>query len=123
MRENPAGWFEIYVQDLDRAKAFYERVLGTRLSKLNSPAIEMWAFPSSVEKPGAAGALVKVAGVASGGNSTLVYFTCEDCAVEEARVPAAGGRIQRSKISIGEYGFITLAFDTEGNMFGLYSRA
>lgn len=31
------------------------------------------------------------------------------------------GRVQRPKMSIGEYGFITLAIDTEGNMFGLHS--
>lgn len=123
MRENPVGWFEIYVQDLERAKTFYETVLGTTLTKLNSPVVEMWAFPSSFDKPGAAGALVKMPGLASGGNSTLVYFTSDDCAIEEARVQAAGGRIHRSKISIGEYGFITLALDTEGNMFGLYSQA
>ncbi len=123
MRENPVGWFEIYVQDMDRAKAFYASVLGVTLAKLNSPVVEMWAFPSSFEKPGAAGALVKMPGVPSGGNSTMVYFTCEDCSVEEGRVHAAGGRIQRSKMSIGEYGFITLAFDTEGNMFGLHSQA
>ena len=23
---NPVGWFEIYVEDMDRAKAFYEAV-------------------------------------------------------------------------------------------------
>ena len=57
----------------------------------------------------------------SGGNSTLVYFHCEDCAVEEARMAAAGGQIKRSKMSIGEFGFVTLALDTEGNMVGLHS--
>ena len=57
----------------------------------------------------------------SGGNSTLVYFSCTDCAIEAGRVAAFGGRIQREKMSIGEYGFISLAFDTEGNMFGLHS--
>jgi len=57
----------------------------------------------------------------SGGCSTLVYFGCEDCAVEEARVTPAGGRVERPKLSIGQYGFITLAFDTEGNLFGLHS--
>ena len=28
---NPVGWFEIYVQDMKRAKAFYEGVLGLKL--------------------------------------------------------------------------------------------
>ena len=49
----------------------------------------------------------------SGGNSTLVYFSCSDCAIEEARVAEFGGRIQHGKTSIGEYGFIALVFDTE----------
>ena len=60
-------------------------------------------------------------GCPSGGNSTLVYFSCEDCAVEESRVASSGGRVLRPKMSIGKYGFITLAADTEGNMIGLHS--
>ncbi|MBP6533470.1 MAG: VOC family protein [Arenimonas sp.] len=122
MRNNPVCWFEIYVQDMPRAKAFYEGVLDVTLDKLPGPDIDMWAFGMAEDKTGAGGALVHMPGVPSGGNSTLVYFACEDCAVEEARVKACGGRIHRPKMSIGEYGFITLAFDTEGNMIGLYSQ-
>lgn len=121
MKSNPVGWFEIYVQDMDRARAFYESVFQGSLEQLTIPGIEMWAFPWDMETTGAAGALVRIQGCPSGGNSTLVYFSCEDCAVEEARVTAAGGTIHRSKMSIGEYGFITLAVDSEGNMFGLHS--
>lgn len=119
--QNPVRWFEIYVQDLERAKAFYEAVLQTTLTRLESPDIEMWAFPMSEGGAGAAGSLVKMSGVASGGNSTLVYFTCADCATEAGRVVGAGGRLQKEKMSIGQYGYIALAFDTEGNMFGLHS--
>ena len=118
---NPGGWFEIYVQDMDRAKAFYETVLGTTLQLLGSPDIAMWAFPASPDAPGSGGALVKAAGVPSGGNSVMVYFNCEDCATEGSRVVDAGGIVHRDKLSIGDYGFIVLAFDTEGNMFGLHS--
>jgi len=123
MNSNPVAWFEIYVQDLDRAKRFYESVLRTTLQKLNAPfpEIELWAFPADRSSHGAAGALVKIDGCPSGGNSTIVYFHCDDCAVEEARVTSAGGQVHRSKMAIGEYGFIALALDTEGNMFGLHS--
>jgi len=120
MAHNPVGWFEIYVQDIDRAKAFYESVFQVKLEKLSS-SIEMWAFPMHMDRMGAAGSLVKMDGYPSGGNSTLVYFSCADCAVEEVRVRNAGGRVYREKFSIGQYGFIVLAFDTEGNMFGLHS--
>lgn len=123
MPNNPVGWFEIYVQDLKRAKTFFEAVLQLKLEKLPNPEIEMWTFPMVQNGTGAAGALVKMDGVPSGGNSTLVYFICADCANEAGRVVAAGGRIHREKMSIGEYGFIALAFDTEGNMFGLHSMS
>jgi uncharacterized protein len=124
MANNPVVWFEIYVDDLARARKFYESVLDVNLDILGDPndtSIEMLSFPSDMEKYGASGALVKMEGFRSGGNSTLIYFACEDCAVEESRVEAAGGQIQKPKMSIGEYGFISLAIDSEGNMFGLHS--
>jgi predicted enzyme related to lactoylglutathione lyase len=121
MQSNPVRWFEIYVQDMGRARRFYESVFQVKLEKLNSPEIEMWAFPMLMDKPGSSGALVRMEGFPSGGNSILVYFGCADCSVEAARVVQSGGRIQREKMSIGQYGFIALAYDTEGNMFGLHS--
>jgi predicted enzyme related to lactoylglutathione lyase len=121
MKPNPVGWFEIYVQDLARARRFYETVLGTTLSRLDADGLEMWAFPMAEGQRGIGGALLSVAGMPSGGNSTLVYFNCEDCGVEAARVAAAGGKVQREKMSIGQYGHIALVFDTEGNLFGLHS--
>ncbi|MBI1890625.1 MAG: VOC family protein [Burkholderiales bacterium] len=121
MQNNPIGWFEIYVQDMDRAKKFYESVFQNKLERLESPGIEMWSFPMVKDGMGATGALVKMEGVPSGANSVLVYFMCEDCAVEAVRVKDAGGQIQKEKFSIGQYGFIALATDTEGNMIGLHS--
>jgi uncharacterized protein len=120
--ENAVRWFEIYVQDMDRARRFYETVLKVTLDRIEAPdASEMWSFPMSENLPGAGGSLVRMQGVPSGGGGTLVYFGCEDCADEASRVTVAGGKIERAKMSIGPYGHIVLAVDTEGNMFGLHS--
>jgi predicted enzyme related to lactoylglutathione lyase len=122
MTNNPVGWFEIYVQDMDRAKRFYEAVFQLKLEKLmEDQEMTMWSFPMVMDRFGASGVLVKMQGFPSGGNSTLVYFSCTDCAIEAGRILASGGRIQKEKTSIGQYGFIALGFDTEGNMFGLHS--
>lgn len=121
MTQNPVRWFEIYVQDMNRAKKFYEAVFNVELQRLNSPGLEMWSFPMQMDQMGTAGALVRREGVPSGGNSTIVYFTCADCAVEEALTEKHGGGIQKRKMSIGEYGYISLVYDTEGNMIGLHS--
>lgn len=123
MNENPIRWFEIYVEDMDRARKFYETVLERKLDKLGTPDadLEMWAFPMERGAPGAAGSLAKMKGVKAGGSSVLIYFGCEDCAVEESRVTRAGGKVHRPKMSIGQYGFISLVHDTEGNLIGLHS--
>jgi predicted enzyme related to lactoylglutathione lyase len=121
MSNNPVGWFEIYVQDMARAKAFYETVFGATLQRLDNPDHEMWAFPMQMERYGAPGALVRIPGVPSGGNSVLVYFSCADCAEEAARAARSGGRIHKDKFSIGQYGHIALVMDPEGNMIGLHS--
>jgi predicted enzyme related to lactoylglutathione lyase len=118
---NPVGWFEIYVQDIPRAKAFYENVLSIKLDELKMPDLEMWTFPMDHEGAGASGAIVKMEGCPSGGNSTTVYFLCEDCTIEEKKASIHGGQIFKEKCSIGEHGFISLVTDTEGNMIGLHS--
>lgn len=131
MKQNPVGWFEIYVADMPSARAFYEAVFAVELQPMQSVAgceatepFEMWLFPmadNSGELAGASGGLVKMANMSAGGNSTVVYFSCEDCAVQAGRAAEHGGKIFREKFSIGEHGFIALVFDTEGNMIGLHS--
>jgi uncharacterized protein len=122
MKPNPITWCEIYVQDMDRAKQFYESVFQVTLEKLDSPDpnIDMWAFPMSMEAVGASGALVKMDGCESGGSGTIPYFHCDEVAVELARVVTAGGKIHTPKESIGQYGFMALVVDTEGNMIGFH---
>jgi predicted enzyme related to lactoylglutathione lyase len=124
VQNNPVVWFEIYVNDMARARKFYEKIFDIRLDKMDSPDpdIEMVAFPMAQNLPGAGGVLAKMKGFEAGGNGVIVYFTSEDCAIEAGRVEAAGGRVHFGKRAIGQHGFIALAFDTEGNMFGLHSR-
>jgi hypothetical protein len=119
---NPVGWFELYVTELARARAFYEAVLARPLETMESPipGMEMVTFGMDPEAGGCGGALVKMDRVTPGG-STLVYFSCDDCATEAGRVEASGGRITQPKFPIGPYGFVALCVDSEGNMFGLHS--
>lgn len=118
------GWFDIYVEDMDRAQAFYETVLDTTLSSMddpNDPTAQMRAFGDDFISHGAGGALVRLEHAQPGPGGSMVYFSCDDCAVEEARVSAAGGSVVRPKSSIGEHGFVSIVTDSEGNMVGLHS--
>lgn len=121
---NPVGWFEIYVQDIAKAKNFYEETFDITLERLNSPDgldMELWSFPMDMDLPGSAGAIVRMPGKDSGGGGTIVYFSCSDCAEQAARAAQSGGTIHQEKTAIGEYGFMALVMDPDGNMIGLHS--
>jgi predicted enzyme related to lactoylglutathione lyase len=128
-KENPGAWFEIYIDDMDRAKTFYETVLDTTLTAMpmpesEGPTMQMLSFPMTFDKTsGAPGALVKMEGMPAGGSGTIIYFASADCAIEEARIEAAGGTVIQPKMDIGESGFALMATDTEGNTFGVHSMA
>jgi predicted enzyme related to lactoylglutathione lyase len=88
---NPVGWFEIYVQDMERSKAFYQNTFQVTLQRLPSPELELWAFPmQQPDNPGCAGALARMKGKDSGTGGTIVYFSCADCAVETSRAVQNG---------------------------------
>ena len=120
---NAISWFEIPTTQLDAAQAFYETVLGKPMTVMPSPLehLKMVSFSADQSTYGTNGALVQMQGFKPNGNSTLVYFECEDCAIEESRVAAAGGRVEHSKMPIGQFGFISHIYDNEGNMIGLHS--
>ena len=120
---NAVAWFDIYVDELGRAVTFYETVLGNKLEPMGDPTGEsqMMSFPADMNSYGAAGALTKSPHASPGVGGTIIYFASEDCAVQEARVAEAGGAVIRPKFSIGEFGWVSLCQDTEGNMFGLNS--
>ena len=124
MSQNPVGWFEIYVADMNRARAFYEKCFALKLDKMDSPdkTMEMWTFPMTRDAAGAAGALIKMeGGPTGGGTSTIVYFVSDDCSVEAGRAAGAGGKVMKEKFPIGEWGFIALITDTENNVVGIHS--
>ncbi len=122
-KTNAIGWFDIYVNDMQRAVAFYESVLKQKLAPIGDPTGEtqMMSFAGDMGAYGASGALVKSQHARPGMGGTMVYFSVENCAAEQSRVVSAGGKIARPKFSIGEFGWVTLCEDTEGNMFGLNS--
>ena len=117
---NPVRWFEIYVENMPRAKSFYESVFAVTLTKIDTPILRRGG--SSIIRINMVdqAPLVKMPGLTPGHNTTLVYFASEDCSVEEKKVPSSAARFINKKCQLA-HGFISLAIDTEGNMFGIHS--
>ncbi len=128
LSQNVGCWFEIYVNDMARAKSFYRAVLNVDFE--DAPPMEgmesmkMAFFPGDEKLPGASGALVEMEGARPEGEaplSTMIYFNCVDCAVEQDRVEPAGGKVFQAKMPVGPHGYVAMCLDTEGNPFGLHS--
>jgi uncharacterized protein len=119
---NPVGWFDINVANLDRAKTFYETVFSIKLTDLPIEWGKQSLFPFNHECPNISGALVEKPDFAPSGNNTVIYFETEDCVAEEQKIENAGGKVVQPKMNIGEFGFVSIFIDTEGNTLGLHSR-
>jgi uncharacterized protein len=119
---NPVGWFDIHVSNIDRAKKFYETVFDVKFFDLPIEWGKQSLFPFSAESSNISGALVEKTDMLPSGNNTVVYFETEDCIAEEKRIEAAGGKVVQPKVNIGEFGFISIFIDSEGNTVGLHSR-
>lgn len=123
MKQNLMPWFEIYVEDMSRARKFYEGLLGVKLTLEDMPGgeMEMYLFPGEMDLPGAAGALIKHPMRGPNEQGHLLYFSVPDCAVTTQWAEAADVAVFVEKQSIGEHGFIAIIADSEGNAVGLHS--
>lgn len=118
---NPVVWFEIPVTDMARAKGFYEYVFGLKLEDREMGPLQMAWFPMKENAGGATGSLVKAEGYEPALAGVLVYLSTADIGSTVARAKDKGGQVIAEKSSIGEYGFIALIQDSEGNRIGLHS--
>jgi uncharacterized protein len=121
MTGNPAGWFEIPVIDMQRAKAFYKKAFELEFEMLEIDACQMAMFPFKHEQPGCSGALVKGEPYKPVEDGIVLYFQCAEVSERLDKIRVAGGVVLRDKMSIGEHGFIGLFKDSEGNRLGLHS--
>ncbi len=122
LQKNPVNWFEIPVNDMIRAKEFYEYVLRIELVINEAGHPEMAWFPAKLNGPGATGTLVKAKSYIPSHSGCMVYFGVDDMDDSLQRIQEKGGKILNPKMSIGEYGFVCHFEDSEGNRVALHSN-
>jgi predicted enzyme related to lactoylglutathione lyase len=119
VKTNIANWFEIPVNNLDRARTFYEKVFDIKLTIEGHVAF----FSHTKEGPGAAGSLTRFESYEPSHAGTLVYFSVDDIDESLRRVNANGGKtlLPKTKIKISGFGFVAHFEDCEGNRVALHS--
>lgn len=119
--KNAINWFEIPVIDFDRAKKFYEQILGGEVQVMPHPALKYGMLPADMEN-GVGGGLVEGPGYEPSDKGPLIYLNGgDDLEVPLAKVEKAGGKILLPKTSLGPNGFMAHITDTEGNKIALHS--
>ncbi|MDA7527350.1 VOC family protein [bacterium] len=117
---NPVGWFEIPVNDLLRAKGFYEAAFGIEIQIMDMGPKQMGWFPAEKGGPNAKGSLSECEGYVPSHEGTLIYFGVEKIDSTLEAIAKAGGKTLAERSSIGEYGFIAEFEDSEGNRVALH---
>ena len=125
-KNNVVGWFEIPVENMDRAVKFYEMVFGYKFQREKMGELDMAWFPMNMEGYGSAGSLVFHSEMYKpSADGVVVYLTANsgDLSNELGRVEAAGGRVLLEKTQISEeHGYMGLFLDSEGNRVAMHSR-
>lgn len=126
MVKNPVAWFEIYVDDIERAEKFYNAVFGYEFARQpEKDGMHMSWFPMDMEKdaPRVSGSLTQMEGYGpnKNGGGTVVYFTVADIDATLKKVEEAGSKITIPKTDIGEHGVFAWALDSEGNTIAIHS--
>lgn len=127
MKNNMVGWFEIPVENMERAIDFYENVLELKLDRNKMGPLDMAWFPYVPEGQGSGGSLVHFPDAYKpSSDGVLIYLTAHsgDLANELSKVENAGGKVLQEKTQISEeHGFMALIIDSEGNRIALHSKA
>ena len=126
MKNNVVGWFEIPVENMERAITFYEKVLDLKMTRNQMGPLDMAWFPWIEDGLGTPGSLVfHEEFYKPSTDGVLIYLTAHsgDLENELSRVEGAGGKVLQPKTKISdEYGFMALIIDSEGNRIALHSR-
>ncbi|WP_294823928.1 VOC family protein [uncultured Flavobacterium sp.] len=113
------NWLEIPVNDMARARKFYEEAFDTKLVDMNVDGQNYPCFPNKKDD-GFSGALVQYDFTPLGSKGPLVYLASDDVVASVERVKAAGGEIVKGREEIAPgFGYFALFEDTEGNLLAL----
>jgi predicted enzyme related to lactoylglutathione lyase len=122
---NALNWFEIAVDDLERAQGFYEEIFDMKMIPLPEMlGMKMAGFPIDMMSGKVGGALAESENHVPSEDGVVVYLNANpDIQTILDRIEDAGGEIDLPRTQISpEMGYMAFIFDTEGNRVGLHAQ-
>lgn len=119
--KNPIGWFEITVNDFDKAKGFYSELFGWEFRLSQGSKSLYWNIYTGEETIG--GGLLKKSKPEHNGQSVMIYVEVDDIEATLNKAVTLGGNIEKPKTLISETaGYFGLLQDLDKNIIGLWSE-
>ena len=118
------SWFEIPALDLNRASAFYEKILAVTLNRGDMGPTSLAVFPYDRDHA-TGGTLITGPSYKPSADGAVVYLNAgESLDTVLARIAPAGGTVvlPRTELPPGMGAFAHF-LDTEGNRIGLHANA
>lgn len=120
--KNQVVWVDIPVIDLDRAIAFYSKMLGEPVEKVNSGGLVAGILPHADGGSGAC--LYTSPDHLPSNNGPMIYLNTEGRLAKAVEaVKANKGKILKEIHSIGPHGFCAVVIDSEGNRIAIHSMS
>jgi uncharacterized protein len=121
---NILNWFEISVNDIARAKKFYETIFSIEMQEMEMMGMKMAFFPGDDMRSKVGGGLVQGPMHKPSADGAKVYLNAND-GMEGilAKIEPAGGKVTMPKTLITEdIGYMAWFIDSEGNGMALHSN-
>ncbi len=118
--------FEIPADDMERAQKFYTESFGWNVNYMPEMNYAIVSTTESDEQTGAP----KKPGAINGGmlkrqepiKNPVITINVESIDEAHKKIEAAGGKVIREKMPVGDMGFASYFTDTEGNVLGLWEN-
>lgn len=117
---NIGAYFEIPVLNLERAMAFYKKLLGCDFTQDTIHGNKMAFFPLYNGKPGVTGGLCQGDVYKPSLSGTLIYLATDNIDESLSRIASMNAEILFPKTSAGEWGDVAEFKDSEGNRIALF---
>lgn len=113
-------WFEIYVTDLERAKAFYAELFGWEFLPLTDYDPNYWTIDTGAESVG--GALVQRSALSQSGQGVVLYIEVDNLQESLDQAARLGATLAQPPTRItSDAGSFALIQDLDQNLLGLWT--
>ena len=119
--KNPASivWFEIPADDIERARTFYKKLFGWKISPFPAAVTPYFHIDTAGPDASPDGGMMERMHPT---HTITTYISVPSVDKGAAQVEKLGGKIHRPKTAVPQLGYFAICEDTEGNAFALWER-